>query len=133
MSHNWIASPATRLGKRRTKGKRRSHLVNRSAERWNTSMKRPVKLPIRRSRFADRRQISSERARPLNQPGAVRANGFVFLIVKLTSGGPSHFYARSTRHVNRAGARYDPTEASRTLRDGSQQRPRVLIALTPLA
>jgi hypothetical protein len=63
-------------------------------------MKRPVKLPVRRSRFVDRRQISSERARPLNQPGAVRANGFVSLIVKpLTSGGPSHFYARSAWHV----------------------------------
>ena len=56
-------------------------------------------VTCRRSRFADHRQTSSERARPLNQPGAVRANGFVSLLVKpLTSRGPSHFYARSVWH-----------------------------------
>jgi hypothetical protein len=72
--------------------------------------------------FGDRRQTSSERARPLNQPGDVRANGFAVLPHR-----QAHDLARSftllcalcvARH--RAGARYDPTEASRTLRDGSQ-------------
>src|SRR5262245_16085359 len=45
-------------------------------------------------------QTSNERARPLNQPGDVRANGFTSgLIVKpRTWRGPSHFYARSAWH-----------------------------------
>ena len=47
-------------------------------------MKRPVKLPaLVGGRFGDRRQTSSERAQPLNQPGDVRANGcHLCLIVK---------------------------------------------------
>jgi hypothetical protein len=37
----------------------------------------------------------------------------------------THPFMRALRGTSRAGARYDPTEESRNLRDGSHQRPSV--------
>lgn len=83
-------------------------------------------------------QTSSKRARPLNQPGSVRAHGFASSIVVKRMASPDvrevrHPFMRALRGTARAGAQYDPKEESRSLRDGSYARPNVHSALTPPA
>ena len=79
------------------------------------------------------RQTSSERAQPSHpakRDGRANGSHVVSLVVKRRSFTPpwrggSPFYARSERHRTVPAHDKNPTEESRSLRDGSQERPPV--------
>jgi hypothetical protein len=96
-------------------------------------MKRPVKLPDWWSQFGDHTQTSSERAQPSHpatRDGRANGSHVVSLIVKRRSsprhGEVVHPFMRALDGIVRAEAHdKNPTEESRNLRDGSQERPPV--------
>ena len=90
-------------------------------------------LVVAFSVIADRPPVSAHS--PSTSQGMCARTGFVVLPRRQATDLARSFTLLSALCMARlrAGARYDPTEASRTLRDGSRLRPHVLIALTPPA
>src|SRR5688572_33156259 len=110
----------------------RAECVGRVVGHFYEAARQVTRLVVAFSVIADRPPVSAHSPSP--------ARGCAHERVCRLPRRQAHDLARSFTLLSalcmarvRAGARYDPREASRTLRDGSRWRPHVLIALTPPA